>query len=113
MNKRLRNLAVTLAGALAATGLSTVTATPAAADGCPWPYVCFAASGGGILTMYKDTGYQTTSAKTRTAKLVYNARREDCVGIYLSGGSFWVLPPGTSFSTSEPVVALNITYGCP
>ncbi|MFI6641814.1 hypothetical protein [Streptomyces sp. NPDC050504] len=113
MNKRLRNLAVTLAGALAATGLSTVTATPAAAaDPCPWPYVCFFDGNGRLLTMYKDTGNQTTSAKTRSAVFVQNARNEDCAYIRFQNGWTSKIEPGEFSALGNPVVAINITYGC-
>ncbi|MFI6641815.1 hypothetical protein [Streptomyces sp. NPDC050504] len=113
MNKRLRNLAVTLAGALAATGLSTVTATPAAAaDTCPWPYVCFTDNSGRILTMYKDTGYQITGSKTRTATHIENSRNDDCAWIYFSSGDVVQLRPGGVWGLGNPVVAINITYGC-
>ncbi|MET9619435.1 hypothetical protein ABZZ37_01525 [Streptomyces sp. NPDC006464] len=110
---RLKSASVALAGLLAATCLSGATASPAAAASCPWPYVCFQDGNGAILTMYKDTGWQTTSAKTRTARWVTNARNEDCAWLKFSSGFIDQLRPGQSFGLGSGVVAIDITYGCP
>ncbi|KPI15500.1 hypothetical protein OV450_2638 [Actinobacteria bacterium OV450] len=114
MFKRLKFASVALTGVLAATGLSAATASPAAAaQTCPWPYVCFQDSNENILTMYKDTGWQTTSAKTRTARWVINARHDDCAYLQYASGYTDQIRPGQSFGLGSAVVSINITTGCP
>ncbi|MFG2113740.1 hypothetical protein ACGFRB_14090 [Streptomyces sp. NPDC048718] len=115
MALRTKFTSVALAGLLAASGITAATATPAAADEiCPWPYVCFLDTNENILTMYKDQGAQTTSAKTRTARWVHNARNEDCVLLTHSTGFVDKLYPhqGFGLSTSSPITQINIMYGC-
>ncbi|MGW5284459.1 hypothetical protein ACWERI_34245 [Streptomyces collinus] len=75
--------------------------------------MCFQDSNENILTMYKDTGWQTTSALTRTARWVTNARHEDCAYLKYDSGYIDQIRPGQSFGLGASVVAINITYGCP
>ncbi|MFE2288635.1 hypothetical protein ACFXDJ_31270 [Streptomyces sp. NPDC059443] len=114
MFKRLKFASVALAGVLAATGLTAATASPAAAaQTCPWPYVCFLDSNENILTMYKDVGWQSTSAKTRTARWVTNARHDDCAYLQYASGYVDQIRPGQTFGLGSSVVSINITNGCP
>ncbi|WP_330328330.1 hypothetical protein OHS33_00350 [Streptomyces sp. NBC_00536] len=114
MFKSLKLASVALTGVLAATGLTAVTATPAAAaSSCPWPYVCFLDSNENVLTMYKDTGWQTTSSKTRSARWVTNARHDDCAYLKYASGYVDQIRPGQTFGLGSGVVEINITNGCP
>ncbi|GLW03178.1 MULTISPECIES: hypothetical protein [Streptomyces] len=114
MPRNLKFASVALAGVLAATGLTAATASPAAAaQTCPWPYVCFLDGNENILTMYKDTGWQPTSAKTRTARWVTDARNQDCAYLKYASGYVDQIRPGQSFGLGSGVVEINITNGCP
>ncbi|ATZ23119.1 hypothetical protein ACFZBM_02080 [Streptomyces lavendulae] len=114
MPRNLKFASVALAGVLAATGLTAATASPAAAaQTCPWPYVCFLDGNENILTMYKDTGWQPTSAKTRTARWVTDSRNQDCAYLKYASGYVDQIRPGQSFGLGSGVVEINITNGCP
>ncbi|MGW1895539.1 hypothetical protein ACWCP6_35645 [Streptomyces sp. NPDC002004] len=112
MRKLFKLATVAAAGVLAAAGLGAVTATPAAAASCPWPYVCFMDNNGNILSMYKDTGWQNTGSLAQSARWVTDARNQDCAYLKYSSGYIDQIRPGQSFGLGSPVVAINITYGC-
>ncbi|MHC0432167.1 hypothetical protein ACX6XY_18560 [Streptomyces sp. O3] len=78
-------------GALAlAAGLGAATATPAQAapTDCPYPYVCFYASGS-KTGQYQDVTsyYQSVNSASRNANTLYNTRNDDVAYVLYSNGS--------------------------
>ncbi|WP_171164292.1 hypothetical protein [Streptomyces sp. I05A-00742] len=68
------------AGPGAAVG-ATRDASAAAKANCQYPNVCFIKNGRTIAS-YKDRGYQKLGSKARSAREIYNSRKDDGAKVY-------------------------------